>query len=116
MKINKYLVVILISISISIIVANEIKNEVSTVKNDMSIGDLLIKFCSGKSDNFCSKENLQYMFKVLKMEQIVRKFEELVKHKLEIVVAKSKQQKLNKLFEKHPKYKFIGELIPSRFY
>ena len=103
---KKYLLLILVLI--------EFKNVISDDRMRESINDSLIKFCLGKSPiNFCSKDNLDYMFKVVEMKldkEIRKTVEDLKKKQLEI-----KQQKLKIFLQNYPKYKFISELPISRF-
>ena len=91
------------------------KSNANKFKNDLKDIDAIHSFCKGKSKkNFCSDENLKYMFQVIKDQ--IKETKAIEKEKMEAMRTQMKHKKLTNFLALNPKYKFMNELPAPRFF
>ena len=104
---NLYLIVIIIYLNHKINNVQAIQEKQQELFESEKKLNILIAFCNGKTDNFCSTQSLYYMFLILKSE---REYEEKIKK------LKLEQSKINNFILKYPRYRFLGEILIERFF
>ena len=79
----------------------------------------------GKTDNFCSVENLKYMYKVLHIERDKtleeakqKNVDKLNENKLifDRINNEIKQNKINKFFKSHPRFRVCMDFFSNRIF
>jgi hypothetical protein len=114
MNFRAFLLTLILMVCIYSTAASQ-KNNANKFKNDLKDIDAILSFCKGKSKkNFCSEDNLRYMFQVIKDQ--IKETKEIEKVKMEEMRTQMKHKKLTNFFALNPKYKFMFELPTPRFF
>jgi len=114
MNFNTFSLTFLLMVCISSIAASQ-KSNAYKFKSDLKDIDAILNFCKGKSKkNFCSEENLRYMFQVIKDQ--IKETKAIEKEKMEAMRTQMKHKKLTNFFALNPKYKFMFELPTPRLF
>jgi hypothetical protein len=79
----------------------------------------IVEFCNGKVKiDFCSKENRKIMDQVLEMqrEKARLRLEKIRQQRLVRVALIVQQFKLKMFIAQNPRYKFMNDFVPQRFF